>query len=163
MRNELSARLILGLRRAGETLAVCESLTGGLLGASLTDVAGSSAVFRGGVISYASSVKTRLVGVPDALISREGVVSEQTAKAMATGIKQACEADWGIATTGVAGPEPHGGQAPGTVWLAVASPGQSSTESLIFTRRLNLAGDRSAIRQETVTAALRLALECLRE
>lgn len=160
MANDPAARLISRLSDAGETLAVCESLTGGLLGATLTDVAGSSLVFRGGVISYAIAVKTHLVGVPADLIRREGVVSEQTARAMAEGVRRVCETDWGIATTGVAGPEPHGGQPPGTVWLAVAGPGGEVAESLIVSKRLYLSGDRSAIRATAVGEALRLALEC---
>src|SRR2546421_12488204 len=90
------------LRRSGRSLAVAESCTGGLLGAALTDVPGSSAYFLGGVISYADAVKVEQPGVPDATLRRYGAVSEQTAVAMASGVRERLQADVGASGTGVA-------------------------------------------------------------
>src|ERR1700686_4373387 len=91
------------LRRHGRSLAVAESCTGGLLGAALTDIPGSSAYFLGGVISYADRVKVDQVGVPDATLRQYGAVSEQVAAAMASGVRQLLHADIGVSITGVAG------------------------------------------------------------
>src|SRR3979411_1791151 len=93
------------LRKLRKSIAVAESCTGGLLGAALTDVPGSSAYVLGGVISYADQVKVEQLGVPEATLRRYGAVSEQTAAAMATGVRQRLHADLGVSITGVAGPE----------------------------------------------------------
>lgn len=119
----LETVLIARLAAAGQTLAVAESCTGGLLGARLTRVAGASAVFRGGVLSYADAVKTELLGVPAALLAAEGAVSEAVARAMATGVRARLASDWALAITGIAGP---GGERPGkpvgTLHIALAGP-----------------------------------------
>src|SRR3984893_18131356 len=93
------------LHRQGRSLAVAESCTGGLLGAALTDIPGSSAYCRGGAIIYAARVKVDQLGVPEATRRQYGAVSEQTAAAMASGVRQLLHADIGVSITGVAGPD----------------------------------------------------------
>jgi PncC family amidohydrolase len=146
----VAARVLDALAARGETLATAESLTGGLLAARLTDVPGASRSFVGGVVSYATRVKVSVLGVPDELVAQHGVVSEECAVAMAHGVRDRLDATWGLATTGVAGPDPQEGRAVGTVWVAVAGPA-GATEHL-----LDLAGDRAAIRQATCDAVLEL-------
>ena len=146
----VAARILEVLPARGETLAVAESLTGGLLAARLTDVPGASRSFAGGVVSYATRVKVTVLGVPDELVTEHGVVSQECAVAMAQGVRRRLDATWGLATTGVAGPDPQEGRAVGTVWIAVAGPAGEKA------RLLELAGDRSAIRQATCVAVLDL-------
>jgi len=136
------------LEEAGATVAVAESLTGGLLGATLTAVAGASKSFRGGVIAYATDLKEELLGVPGPLLAAEGAVSAQVAAAMAAGVRDRLSASYGVALTGVAGPDPQDGKAPGTVFVAVAGPGDGQV------RELDLDGDRQAIRVAAVEAAV---------
>jgi len=143
------------LTELGATVATCESITGGLICGALTSVAGSSAVVRGGLITYATDVKTSLAGVSPDVIAAYGVVSAEVASAMAAGARRACGADWGVAVTGVAGPGPSDGVPPGTVWLAVAGPADSSVVCLHQT------GDRAAVRQATVDTALAMLLDLL--
>lgn len=157
MASELARSLIELLTSRGQTISVCESLTGGLLGSALTNVPGASAAFCGGVIAYTPELKSSLVGVPPHTISEFGVVSRQTAVAMAEGIRDVCGTDWGIATTGVAGPEAHGGQPPGTVWLAVAG----SRPELGLVQLHLVPGDRTQVRRDSVRAAIALAVEAL--
>ncbi|MDT0423902.1 CinA family protein [Streptomyces evansiae] len=109
-------------REAGWTVAVAESLTGGLVAAELTAAPGASAAFRGSVTAYATELKHRLLGVDAALLAGEGAVHPEVAAQMATGARDALGADWGAATTGVAGPEPQDGRPVGTVYVAVAGP-----------------------------------------
>jgi nicotinamide-nucleotide amidase len=145
------AREILArLRARGETLAVAESLTGGLLAATLVDVPGASAVFRGGLVVYATDLKARLAGVPPKLLAERGPVDADVARALAAGARERCAADWGLATTGVAGPDPQDGHAVGTVYIGVSGPGVDDV------RRLALTGDRAEIRSATVAQALDL-------
>jgi nicotinamide-nucleotide amidase len=146
----VAARVLEVLARRGETLATAESLTGGLLAARLTDVPGASRSFVGGVVSYATRVKVTALGVPDELVAEHGVVSEECALAMARGVRGRLEASWGLATTGVAGPDPQEGRAVGTVWVAVAGPAGATA------RLLDLPGDRTAVRQATCVAVLEL-------
>jgi nicotinamide-nucleotide amidase len=145
--SELAAR--------GETLAVAESLTGGLLASTLVDVPGASKVFRGGLIVYASDVKASLGGVPLPLLAERGPVDPDVAVALARGARTRCGADWGVATTGVAGPEPQDGVAVGTVYIAVAGSG------VPVVRLFTLDGDRAAVRAGAVAAALDLLADCL--
>lgn len=142
--------LIAALKRRGETLAVAESLTGGLLAAALVDVPGASAVFRGGVVAYATDLKARLLGVPADLLAERGAVDPDVAAALAAGARERCLADWGLATTGVAGPEPQDGKPVGRVYVAVCGPGVTAG------REITLSGDRAGIRRASVRAALAL-------
>ncbi|WP_432088230.1 CinA family protein [Streptomyces sp. bgisy095] len=110
------------LAERGQTLAVAESLTGGLVAAELTGVPGASASFRGSVTAYATALKHELLGVDAVLLAERGAVDPEVASQMAAGVRARLGADWGIATTGVAGPEPQDGQPVGTVYVAVAGP-----------------------------------------
>ncbi|WP_431898624.1 CinA family protein [Nonomuraea sp. bgisy101] len=139
------------LVRQGATLAVAESLTGGLLGATFTAVGGSSAAFRGGVISYATDLKRDLLAVPGELLEREGAVHPEVAAAMARGVARLCGATYGLAVTGVAGPDPQDGKAVGTVHVALSGP-----EGRIWHRDLVRGGSRGRIRQRTVDEAVDL-------
>lgn len=141
---------VAALRAAGATVGVAESLTGGLVCAAVTDVPGSSAVLVGGVVAYTPQAKVAVVGVPADVVARHGVVSRECALAMAEGVRRLLGADWGVATTGVAGPGPADGHAAGTVHVAVAG------ESVTGHRALNLHGDRSAVRAATVEEVLDL-------
>jgi len=143
------------LRRRGETLAVAESLTGGLLAATIVDVPGASTVFRGGLVVYATDLKGSLAGVPSELLAERGPVDPDVAVALARGARERCLADWGLATTGVAGPDPQNSHAVGEVYVGLAGPRGADV------RRLALAGDRAAIRAGSVTAALALFEEAL--
>ncbi|MGI5367001.1 CinA family protein [Streptomyces iakyrus] len=145
----------------GETLAVAESLTGGLVAADLTSVPGASKVFRGSVTAYATDLKHRLLGVDAALLAARGAVDAQVAAEMAAGVRKALGTDWGIATTGVAGPEPQDGQAVGTVFVAVDGPARADSGSAgggkVEALRLN--GHRAEIRRESVRSVLALLLK----
>ncbi|MFD9904940.1 CinA family protein [Streptomyces sp. NPDC059063] len=110
------------MRERGETLAVAESLTGGLVAAEVTAVPGASRAFRGAVTAYATELKRDVLGVDGALLAARGAVDAEVALQMAAGARRLLGADWGVATTGVAGPEPQDGQPVGTVFVAVAGP-----------------------------------------
>jgi nicotinamide-nucleotide amidase len=146
------------LRARGQTLAVAESLTGGLLAATIVDVPKASDAFRGGLVVYATDLKASLAGVPLELLAAHGPVHPDVAAALARGARLRCTADWGVATTGVAGPDPQDGIPPGTVYVGLAGP-----DGLGLVRRLDLPGDRPAVRRGTVTAALDLLTGALRE
>jgi nicotinamide-nucleotide amidase len=150
--SELAVRVVARLTERGQTLAVAESLTGGLLAAAVVDVPGASAVLRGGVVAYATDLKHDLLGVDADLLAREGAVHPEVAAQMATGVRTRLGATWGLATTGVAGPEPQDGRAPGTVHVAVAGPDG------VRTADLSLPGARAHVRAATVDAALTLLL-----
>ena len=139
------------------TVAVAESLTGGLVAAALTSIAGSSAAFRGGVVAYATELKTALLGVPADLLARHGPVHPAVAAAMASGVRQRLGSTYGVATTGVAGPGPAGGQPQGTVFIAVDGPSGAAGSGLSIT------GDRSQVRDRSVQAVLSLLVSALRE
>ena len=145
------ARVIVArLTAAGQTVAVAESLTAGLVGAALTEVAGSSAVFRGGLLVYATDLKASLAGVPRALLDEHGAVSARTAEALAEGVRVRLGATYGLALTGVAGPDPQEGHPPGTLHIAVAGPDRT------VSRSLRLPGERARVRLLAVTAGLDL-------
>ncbi len=150
-------RLIGLLEERGETLATAESLTGGMVGAALTDVPGVSAVYRGGVVVYATDLKAKLAGVPEDLLAAVGPVHPDTAAALATGVRERLEATYGLATTGVAGPDPQEGIEAGTVYVAAAGPGS------VQVRKLQLTGDRTAIRRASVQAVLELGATLVAE
>ncbi|MFH8496607.1 CinA family protein [Streptomyces coeruleorubidus] len=145
----------------GRTLAVAESLTGGLVAAEITSVPGASKVFRGSVTAYATELKHELLGVDTTLLAARGAVDPQVAAQMAAGVRKALGTDWGIATTGVAGPEPQDGQAVGTVFVAVDGPlrADSGSASGGKVEALRLNGDREEIRRESVRSVLALLLK----
>ena len=144
------------LRSQGMQVAVAESCTGGLLGAALTEQPGSSDYFMGGILAYANDVKVELLKVPQADLESMGAVSEAVAKAMAIGVREATGADWGVSTTGIAGPDGGTPTKPvGTVWIGLAGPEHSSAVRFVFT------GDRSRVRAQTVETALHLLSEQL--
>jgi nicotinamide-nucleotide amidase len=146
-------RLVEGLLAQAATLATAESLTGGLVGAALTDVPGISEVYRGGLVVYATDLKASLAGVPDELLDRVGPVHPDTAAALASGVRERLRATYGLATTGVAGPDPQDGHPAGEVYVAAAGPGT------VRVRALRLAGDRAAVRAGSVAAVLALAAD----
>lgn len=147
--------LVRRLRERHASIAAAESLTGGLVCAALTSVPGASAVVVGGVVAYSPAVKQRLLGVPADLLERHGTVAAETAEAMAAGVRERTGAHWGLATTGVAGPDPLEGHPAGTVHVAVAG------EAGAVARSWRLGGDRAAVRAGTVEQVLVLALQRL--
>jgi nicotinamide-nucleotide amidase len=146
-------RLIAALNELQATVATAESLTGGLVGAALTDVPGVSSVYRGGAVVYATELKATLAGVPSALLDEVGPVHPDTAAAMAAGVRDRLGATYGIATTGVAGPDPQDGHPAGEVYVAAAGPFGVRVEAL------QLSGDRPEIRAGAVAAAIQLAAD----
>ncbi|PZE81349.1 damage-inducible protein CinA [Curtobacterium sp. MCBD17_032] len=148
-----AAGLVAALTARGETVAVAESLTGGLVVAELVGVAGASAVVRGGVVAYATPVKATVLDVDAELLADRGAVDPEVARQMAAGVRIALAVDgvpatWGISTTGVAGPEPQDGKAVGTVFIGIAdAQGAGAVE-------LHLDGDRGAIRAAVVSELL---------
>nr|WP_216610060.1 CinA family protein [Cellulosimicrobium protaetiae] len=149
------AGLLADLESRGWTLATAESLTGGLLSATIVDVPGASRVLRGAVVAYATDVKRSALGVDGDLLAAHGAVHPDVARQMAQRVRAVLGADVGIATTGVAGPDPQDGQPPGTVYVAVSVPGGTRV------RRLNLGGARAAVRAGTVAASIDLARSTL--
>ncbi|MET9404180.1 CinA family protein [Streptomyces sp. NPDC002935] len=156
-----AAEVVRLLTVRGETLAVAESLSGGLVAAEITAVPGASKAFRGSVTAYATELKHELLGVDATLLAERGAVDPQVAAEMATGVRKALGADWGIATTGVAGPDPQDGQPVGTVYVAVDGPpgAASGTARGGKVAPLRLNGDRAEIRMESVRSVLALLLQ----
>ena len=157
-----AARVLELLRASGRTLAVAESLTGGLLVDAFVRVPGASAVLHGGVVAYATPVKHSLLGVDAALLDAEGPVHPEVARQMADGVRRAVAvdgrpADVGLSTTGVAGPDPQGGRPPGTVFVGVA------VGERILAARGDLPGDRAAVREATVELAVATLLRALEQ
>ena len=140
-------------RLAGKTLATAESCTGGGIGAALTAVPGSSAVYKGGIISYTNWVKANLLGVPEELLETVGAVSAPVAEAMAVGARKALQADVAVSVTGLAGPGgDEFGNPVGRVYIGYAD------EKLSTSREFTFEGDREAVRQQAVEEALKLIL-----
>ncbi|HTU07133.1 MAG TPA: nicotinamide-nucleotide amidohydrolase family protein [Trebonia sp.] len=154
---ELAAEILRLLTASGRTVAAAESLTGGLVAAALTDVPGSSTAFRGGVVAYATELKAQLLGVDSRMLARHGPVYAPVAVAMAEGVRQRLDATVGVATTGVAGPDPADGFPPGTVHIAVSLADDT------VVRTMALAGNRDEVRRLTVERTLGLLLGRLRE
>ncbi|MCX5386067.1 CinA family protein [Streptomyces sp. NBC_00083] len=153
-----AAEVLRLLTEREQTLAVAESLTGGLVAAELTSVPGASHAFRGSVTAYATALKRHVLGVDGTLLDERGAVDPDVALQMAAGVREALGASWGIATTGVAGPEPQDGQPVGTVYVSAVGPaGATKTVAL----RLN--GDRAEIRRESVRSVLELLSSELRK
>jgi nicotinamide-nucleotide amidase len=153
---EVARQAVHTCRDLGLSVATAESLTGGLVCGALTAVPGASLVVRGAVVAYATDRKSALLGVPETLLAERGAVDAEVAAAMAEGVRRVMAADVGVATTGVAGPDPQDGHEVGTVFVAVSGPGIDVVE------RLALGGDRAAIREATVAAALRLCVDAVR-
>jgi nicotinamide-nucleotide amidase len=146
----------------GLTIAVAESLTGGQLVARLIDTPGASAAVYGGVVAYNSRIKATVLGVPTSLLAAHGAVDPDVARAMAAGVRTALAvggvpADIGIATTGVAGPEPQDGQDVGTVWVGLAIAERVDAFPFFFS------GSRADIRSQAVDAAVAILLAALSE
>lgn len=137
METQLSKEIGQLLSERGETLSTAESCTGGLIGHRITVIPGSSAYYKGGVISYSNEIKERVLGVRGETLRQYGAVSEAVVKQMAEGVRLLMDTDYGVATSGVAGP---GGGTPekpvGTVWIAVA------THEVTTAKCLHLNGDR---------------------
>ncbi|SIN38924.1 CinA family protein [Micromonospora cremea] len=148
-----AAGVVHSLSQRHETLATVESLSGGLLAASIVEIAGVSGVYQGGLVVYATDLKAELAGVPAELLAERGPVDPDVAAALAEGGRKRCRADWGLATTGVAGPEPQDGKPVGLVYVAVAGPNGGEV------RQLDLDGGRDHVRSTAVTEALRLLAE----
>jgi nicotinamide-nucleotide amidase len=144
------ARLQAKLLALGATVAVAESLTGGLLTAALTETPGSSAVVRGGLVVYATDLKAVLAGVDGALLDERGPVDPDVALALAAGVRARLSATLGLGVTGVAGPDPQDGVAVGTVYGAVHGSRGSAVRAWHFD------GDRAQVRSSAVAACLRL-------
>lgn len=153
MTDDLAWRIVLKLRAEGSTVAVAESLTGGLVVARLIDVPKASEAVAGGVVTYATELKERMLGVDHALLAESGPVHAQVAAQMAEGVRTLLgvggrPATFGLSTTGVAGPEAQDGHEPGEVFIAIAD------ESLTTVHHLHLSGDRNEIRAQVVDQLL---------
>jgi len=136
------------LLERGQTVATAESLTGGRLGMLLTETPGSSETYVGGIVAYATRLKTALLGVPDHVVETHGVVSAECALAMARGVRDVTGATYGVSTTGVAGPDRQEGKPPGTVYLGIDGPDDASALAL------ELVGSRFDIRDRACAEAV---------
>ena len=142
----------------GKRLATAESITGGGSGAKLTAVPGSSKVYAGGIISYTDEVKKQLLGVPGELLRQFGAVSAPVAEAMASGVRQRLQADFGLSVTGLAGPGGDDyGHKVGTVFIGCSQEGRT------FSREYHFSGSREDVRNQTLRAALEQLLEFTEE
>ncbi|MFE2751721.1 CinA family protein [Actinosynnema sp. NPDC059335] len=151
-----AADVVRALRDRGETVAAAESLTAGLVTAELASVPGASAVVRGGLVVYATDLKHTLAGVDAALLAEHGAVHPEVARQLAEGARARCGATWGLGLTGVAGPDPQDGVAPGTVHVGLSGPSGS------VVRTLTLGGGRDEVRKSSTVAALDLLLDHLK-
>lgn len=157
-----ATELVRGLERAGLTIATGESLTAGMVASHIADVPGASAVLQGGIVAYQVSVKRDVLGVDAGLLERHGPVHPEVAEQMAIGAARACGARIGVSTTGVAGPEPHGGHPAGTVYIGWAVFDEAGTEvSAQGHELLQLTGGRAEVRRTTVDAVLALGEQIL--
>ena len=145
---ELATTVVNQLKKSGKTLAVAESLTGGGLGAAITEVAGSSEVFLGGITTYSDLSKSKLLEVSKKMITKHTAVSEEVAKEMAANARNLFKSDYAISTTGVAGPGTAYGKTAGTVWMAIASKKE------VIAIELSISGDRATVRNATIESAL---------
>lgn len=175
--DQSSAQVVSALSEQGRTIAIAESLTGGMVSASVVAIAGASAVLRGAVVAYATELKKDILGVDPDLLSAKGPVDPDVAAQMAAGVRKLLGADFGLATTGVAGPGPADGAPAGRVFVAVAgrlvSRREPSTDQDFYrpvghdgvtarVLRLDLDGDRAAIRLGSTARVLELLLEVSR-
>ena len=164
--DSLAVTVILAMQ--GRSVASAESLTGGQLGSTITAIPGASKIYRGGVIAYATDLKTDLLGVSQSLLAEGGAVQAQVALEMATGAAQRLDAEFGLAVTGVAGPDSQDGHLPGTVFVACIQRDEQGSVIDSVVEQLQLFPEftdpqeaRAQIREETVAAALELLLTFL--
>ena len=155
MVQELASSLIKKLQEKNLTLAVAESLTGGLVAASLTEIPGASKVFKGSITAYVDEIKQNVLKVNEETILKFTSISEQVALEMAINVRTIMKSDIGISTTGVAGPEKSAGFAPGLVFVAISIGVHNMCQ------KLEITGDRSKIRNQTVQEILQLTLSRL--
>lgn len=153
---DVSARVVRAFAERGKTLGTAESLTGGMIAASVAGVSGASAVLMGGIVSYDPRVKHELLGVSQSVIQTVGVVSEPCARQMAQGAQKALKVDVAVSATGIAGPTGGTAQTPvGTVFIGVCGPAGTRVDECHFT------GDRQSVREQSAAHALTMALEAL--
>lgn len=158
MMRPTASDVLAALRQKGFGLATAESCTGGMIGAALTAIPGSSDTYRGGVISYTNQVKQQLLGVPKEILEQYGAVSAPVAQAMALGAAKALSAEAAVATTGLAGPSgDEFGNPMGTVYIACALKGKVKVVHCLFH------GDRRQIRQAAMEKALELILSTVKQ
>lgn len=155
MNLELGAHVHAELVRRGQTICCAESLTGGAVADALTAAPGASESFVGGVVSYATEVKTGLLRVPQDVVAEHGVVSAPCAAAMARGVRELLGTDWAVSTTGVAGPDSQEGKPVGRVYVGVDGPAGTTTHEL------DLDGERAQVREEAVRHAVEAVLHQL--
>lgn len=149
MLTELAYRCGMALQQRGLQVATAESCTGGGIAEAITRIAGSSAWFGQGWVTYSNAAKTAQLGVPRMLLDARGAVSREVVVAMAEGARQRADADWAVAVSGIAGPDGGSAEKPvGTVWLAWAGRDETHVQCQLFT------GDRSQVREQTVVLAL---------
>jgi PncC family amidohydrolase len=145
---EITTQIVKVMKRRGLTLSTAESITGGGVASAITDVAGSSAIFLGSIVTYSDASKTKFLGIPKRILTKSTAVSEVVAREMAESVRKQFGSDFAISTTGVAGPGKAYGQKAGTVWVAIASKRETITIELALT------GERNAIRGATIESAL---------
>ena len=151
-----AAEIIGKLTRHGKTVAVAESCTGGMICSMLVEQAGASACFAEGYVTYSNEAKEKNLGVSHEVLEACGAVSEQTARQMAEGVRRRGEADYGVATTGIAGPDGGTAEKPvGLVYIACAHAGGTQVERHVFS------GDRTRVRTQAAERALALLEECM--
>ncbi len=152
----VESRLVAICKERGVTLATAESCTGGLIAGRITSVPGASAIFLGGVVSYANAVKRDLLGVPQEILDRSGAVSAECAEAMASGARDRLGADAAVSVTGIAGPDGGTPQKPvGLVYFGVATAAGTRSVRYLFV------GDRAAVRRQAADRALELLAEAV--
>ncbi|MCQ8228772.1 nicotinamide-nucleotide amidase [Pantoea trifolii] len=152
---QLSRRIGEQLKKRQATVTAAESCTGGWIAKVFTDISGSSAWFERGFVTYSNEAKQQMVGVQDTTLQQHGAVSEQTVREMATGAAKAAAAEYAIAVSGIAGPDGGTPDKPvGTVWFAIVGP-----EGRVLAQRQIFAGDRDAVRRQSVVWALQTLLD----
>ena len=157
--HELIDRIAVALMQRRERIGIAESCTGGLIAAACTSLAGSSAWFERGVVSYSNEAKAELLGVPKGLIALHGAVSGEVAEHMARGLLAHAPIDWALSVTGIAGPTGGSADKPvGTVWLALVHAGRPAQ-----VWRENFSGNRDAVRMQTVQSGLTALCEALED
>lgn len=163
MIRDAAARVAEALLARGETLAVAESATGGLIASLLTDVAGASTWLRGGLVPYTNQAKLHVLGVPAETLTRHGAVSAETALSMAQGAARLFEATWGLGETGIAGPQTgrRSSKPAGLTYIAVAGMPNGQPIERVERLLLDHPGDRTAVKRAFAEAALALLLDTL--